>query len=446
MQLTLKQLEATRHLSEPDVNFILYGGAIRGAKTFWLCIIMFKLAKLYPNSRWAIVRASTPKITKNLWPSINEIIDDKEFKNSIVNINRQDNIITFSNKSQVLLFAESFSTDPELTRFHGLEVNGFGIDELSEIQEVTFDKCFERAGSWLNVQPSIHGKLPRPLVLATCNPSRNWVKTRIYDQWKLKSKLFKPSWRYVPAKITDNPFVPRSYYKSLRENMSYGNYKRFVEGDWEYVEKTGLEWVNQFDYGQHCEKVQFIKNWDVDLSFDFNDLPYTTMLACQKIVVDDLIYARVFDEYCLVPPLNYAEACCERFIEDYPQQFGYVPLSVYGDASGKWGGNIYRGIFKTIEAYSHNNTDRVITRNPILTTARDMINRVLANKTHVRLSIDRDRCPNLIKDLDSLQTAAKGFDPERINGVETKGHTYSALSYWLSESFPELLAENMYPV
>jgi hypothetical protein len=86
-------------------------------------------------------------------------------------------VVQFINGSELLFMAESYDEDKDLNRFKGLEVNGAGLDEVNELQEVTFYKVQERIGSWNKAigQPPI-------VCLATCNPANNWVKSIIYER------------------------------------------------------------------------------------------------------------------------------------------------------------------------------------------------------------------------------------------------------------------------
>ncbi len=109
--------------------------------------------------------------------SFQEFIDGG-FSQYIQNFNQQTYTITLNNGSQFLFMSESYDTDKDLNRFRGLEINGAFIDEVNEIQEVTFDKIIERAGSWFH-SPECPIK-----IIMTCNPTTNWVKRRFYDKWK----------------------------------------------------------------------------------------------------------------------------------------------------------------------------------------------------------------------------------------------------------------------
>ena len=138
---------------------------------------------------------------------------------------------TFNNGSQIMFMAESFDGDKELNKFRGLEINGAGIDEVNEIQEQTFNKVIERSGSWNGA-----GVVPIKII-CTCNPTHGWVKNRFYDKWE--ANKLPEGWRYIPAKLTDNPYLSPDYVTSLQKNMPEYEYKVFVEGRWD-VKLEGL--------------------------------------------------------------------------------------------------------------------------------------------------------------------------------------------------------------
>jgi hypothetical protein len=167
------------------------------------------LALAYGGSRWVIIRKSLPDLKRTTFPSFTGLLGDG-LNAHIRSWNRDTNVVTFNNGSELIFMAESFDEDKDLNRFRGLEVNGAGLDEVNELQEPTFYKVQERIGSWNKA----HGK-PPIVCLATCNPANNWVKSVIYDRYRDGS--LPERWSYIPSKITDNPHIPAEYLESLRE-------------------------------------------------------------------------------------------------------------------------------------------------------------------------------------------------------------------------------------
>lgn len=453
LELTRKQYDAFQVIQRPEVSFVLYGGAIRGAKTIWLAIIFAYLAIYYPNSRWIISRSDRPKIKNNLLPSINFIYSKPDIARHIVAINKTDLIYTFSNGSTVQLFAESYTTDKDLSRFHGLEYNGIGFDELPEFQQQTLEKGFERAGSWLNALPGPNGKKPKPLVLGSANPTKNWVKQLIYDRFV--NNTLPEGWAYIQAKVSDNPYVPESYKRNLKQNMTPLNYQRFVDGDWEYVESNGHEWIYNFSYTQHVKKVEYLKNKPTYLTFDFNVWPYMTMLCFQIVEIPDGYQIRFYDEFCLAHPKNTSEDVCNAWIEKYPKKYGHVPVSYCGDASGEskipgFGDKkAFNAVRTTLAPYLHGNSDRVYKKqffNEFLRKfLNDLFNGSLRGGAVVEIIIDEVNCPTFIKDIqECIEDPGGGFvkvkvqDPKTGVKYEKNGHCVDAGKYGLLSVFSEL--------
>ena len=68
-----KQIEFLEAVFADKHNIIMYGGAIRGGKTFAGIGALLLLCKKYPKSRWAIVRDSLPTLKRNTIPSFNKV-------------------------------------------------------------------------------------------------------------------------------------------------------------------------------------------------------------------------------------------------------------------------------------------------------------------------------------------------------------------------------------
>jgi hypothetical protein len=220
------------------------GGGIRGTKTFALFQAIVILCRLFPRSRWAIVRKDLPTIKRNTLPSF------EKFRGSCSNfvgeVNRSQWISTCSNGSEILFFPESLQQDPDYNRWRGLEVNGFGLEEANELAEATKNKAIERAGSWI-IPPDADGTpadQPPPLRLYTFNPCDNWPRTFFYEPY-VSSTL--PDGRYfLPATIADNPYATEEYKESLKDLPDI-EYNRFVLGDWSRItipnQLISFEWI-----------------------------------------------------------------------------------------------------------------------------------------------------------------------------------------------------------
>jgi phage terminase large subunit len=265
MKLTAKQTQAYKLALYSEKNIILFGGAIRGGKTYCLLLTFISLASKYKNSRWVIIRESLPTLQKTTLVTFNELLK-QGLDTYIQDFNRSTNTVTFKNGSQLIFMSESYDQDKELNRFRGLECNGFGLEEVNELREETFNKCIERAGSWL------HAGIVKPLIFSTCNPTNGWVKDLFYNRW-VENNL-PPKWSYIPSLISDNTFLPQSYIDSLKENMTPQDYRKFVEGDWN-IYKVSNAFATQFDELRHTHIIaEFDTNKQLVISIDFNLNPF----------------------------------------------------------------------------------------------------------------------------------------------------------------------------
>jgi len=317
-----QQLELIKHTLNDTTTVIVYGGGIRGGKTFGAFIADFLYLKKYPGSRAAVVRDSTPTLYRNTIPSYNKLTPVKQ----ISNIQQLQTPIKYRN-SELFFFGENYDHDKDLNRWKGLEVNLIHLEEFNELQEASFDKAIERAGAWIIPNQS---NQPPPKIIATCNPSNGWVKDRIYDKWR--NGTLPKGWVFIPALLEDNPHLSEQYKESLK-NLPEKHYRVFVKGEWEALEIESL-FAYEFDHAKHVSKevIQIDKYHDLILSFDFN---IANTCLVQQIIGNEW---RVLQEYHLKGGL---ENVCRQIKEDY--DIYYPNYIINGDASGRSGSALTAG-------------------------------------------------------------------------------------------------------
>lgn len=234
IEFTQKQQELAKAILDDGCRFVLYGGAIRGGKSYGALALIILLALVYPKSRWAIVRKDLPTLRRNVLPTFDKLRQEASLSNFVPPANQSTWTSTLGNGSELLFFTESIDQDKDLNRWRGLEVNGFYLDEANELTEAAFEKAMERLGSW--VVPGV----PRPpsVILMTANPCRNWLKELVYDRHKAGD--LKHPWRYIAATPMDNPHLPPDYRETLEQLRDKNPiaYARFVLGDWDVSDGT----------------------------------------------------------------------------------------------------------------------------------------------------------------------------------------------------------------
>ena len=310
-------------------------------------------------------------------------------------------------------------------------MNGFGFEEMNECQEASFEKAFERAGSYIIKGAKVQ---PPPIVVGTCNPSQGWIKRRIYDPWK--NGTLQANWKYIPSKITDNPHLPQAYIDSLTQNMTSFSYRIYVEGDWDVMVKSGYEFYKCFEYDRSVRDYDYDPDLPLHLTFDFNVRP--AMHATVWQICDKIIWQ--LSEIVLKSPNNKTESVCRHFARLYHNhQSG---LFVYGDPSGKnedtrseKGFNDYTIIRKELQRYSP--TLRVAASHPNPKKRGDFIN-LIFEKGYNGIDIYiNPECKATIEDISLVKEKADGskLKEKDKDGNEKYGHLSDSLDYLIVEAF-----------
>jgi hypothetical protein len=248
-----KQMEFWQAVTSGEYNYLAYGGAIRGGKTFTVLMTIVALMRLFPRSRHIVVRKDLPLIRKYIIPSVDKI---RRYSGSFLGpLNKTEWMITATNGSQLLFVPEGLKDDPELNDWRGAECNTLTMEEANELSNKMKVKAMERVGSYVippdrqqmiaiqrareelkMTQAEAHEKFgPKqcpPLLFFTFNPADNWIRDDIYDPWE-RGDLEKP-WFFLPSTIYDNPYNPPAFIKSVEQlkDEDIDAYERFVLGKW----------------------------------------------------------------------------------------------------------------------------------------------------------------------------------------------------------------------
>lgn len=428
IEFSPKQEEAMDAIASERFRFILFGGAMGGGKTFWGLSALLIMCEIFPKSRWCVIREDLEKIRTTTIPSFKKLNASGKLRESPYEY-------THHNGSVILFKGENYDNDKELQWLKGLEVNGFLFEEINECQEDTLDISFGRAGRW-ECDPR-----PSPIILATCNPSNNWVKARVYDRWK--NGTLPENWLYIPSKITDNPYLTEEYKENLL-NMPRFKYMVFVEGDWEVQLKIGGEAYKCFELDQHVRKVEYNPNLPLHISWDDNVNPY---LPCgifqviihkmgEKIICKELV---MIDEIAGVTPSNTVKAVCNEFIRKYPAHT--AGLFVYGDATAeKDDTKLEKGMsfFRLIQQHlaQYRPTLRIKPSNPSVKMRLDWINTVFEKEAgNLRFTIG-ENCKKTINDLilvkedeNGAKFKAMATDPKTKVRCQIVGHFSDLFDY-----------------
>jgi hypothetical protein len=425
IQFTDKQIEAMNAVASEEYSFILFGGAMGGGKTFWGLSALLIMCQAFPKSRWCVIREDLEKIRITTIPSFMKFNASGRLKTSPYEY-------THPNGSVIMFKGENYDKDKDLQWLKGLEVNGFLFEEINECSEETLDIAFGRAGRW-ECTPR-----PKPIILATCNPTNNWVKKRIYDKWDKQD--LPPNWLYIPSKITDNKFLTEEYKENLL-NMPRFQYEVFVKGNWNMQLKQGGEFYKCFELDKHIGKAAYNPALPLHISWDDNVNPYLPVGVFQlqgKSI-------RMVDEIAGENPNNTIKAVCREFKRKYPAHSS--GLFVYGDATAnkedtklEKGYNFYRLILEELKEYHP--TSRVMRSNPSVVMRGNWINTVLEKElAGVSVLID-ESCKRMINDFVNLKESADGTklkemetDPKTKVRYQKVGHYSDLFDYIMVSAF-----------
>lgn len=429
IELIPKQIEAANLLASQLFNFILYGGAIRGGKTVWGLLMLLMMCEMFPRSRWAVIRKNSERIRKTTIPSFESLGASGVLRRSPFEY-------THPNGSVILFIGENFERDPELDSFKGLEVNGFLFEELNECQYKTFNKAFERAGTWKigHLPPD---RRPAPIILGTCNPTQSWVKEKIYNLWK--NNILPQKWAYVPALAHENPHIDDKVRESWK-NLPWYEYEVFVNGNWDLQILTSNAFFHAFNFEVHVRPVNIEPKWSLFVSIDSNVLPYCTATLWQFNT--ELRIIRQVDEITAKSPNNWAGGLAKLLKRWLKANWHHRTIYIVGDATTKNQTTIdenKRSFFDVFRQEIGNEYDvqgRIKAPNPSVAATAEFTNAILGAWDNWSITIG-EHCKESVSDYMLVQKAddntmlKKKVKDDKGNTFEPNGHISDTFRYVL---------------
>jgi hypothetical protein len=418
-------------------RYLFYGGAIRSAKTFSGLIALILLCRIFPGSKWCVIRKSFAHIEKTTLPSIQKILANSpnwRWKRDKTNYF----VEYIRNGSRIYFAGENFTIDPKLDWMLGFECNGFLLEQVEELQEILFNMCITRAGSWYIPN------MPAPLILATFNPTQTWVKQRVFEPWR--DGTLQPPYYFQEAKAEDNPFVTQEQYTAW-EHLPADMYAKFVEANWEFAKPPNVfayayderpgEIVAGKRLGGHHKDVGYNSDYPLFLSFDFNVEPITCLAAQHDPYLRDWIH--VIKEYRLL--VSDIWALTDHIVSNVPEAF----FMVTGDASGTnrqaitKGNKNYYQIIKQQLAIGTQQL-KVPRGNPRIRNTRVLCNALL--EKHTGYWINTVACPHLSIDLNTVVVDENGDIDEGKD--KRKGHLLDGWRYYNWTFHRDFIDKNLY--
>ncbi|MFV0234177.1 phage terminase large subunit [Empedobacter falsenii] len=294
-------------------KYVLFGGAMGGGKSWFLCAEAIKQAMLYNGNRLVIVRKELSVLRRTTLITFLSICP----KEIVKNFNQTSLEVTFVNGSTLTFIDANISKDPMLQKIKGLEIGWFGIDEANEIS-IDVYKLLKSRLRWIlpnKTKPQYEGRL-------TSNPEPCWlIPTFIQSN--------NPDEVYIQSLTTDNYDENSEYVINLKEAFkdSPNFLQKYLYADWSLSDS-----INQLIPNESIIKAKervYINDYSVSMGVDVarygDDSTVFTILINGNI---ELIES--YSQTSITDVINRTK----QLIFDYKIDAGYVGIDSVGIGAG----------------------------------------------------------------------------------------------------------------
>jgi phage terminase large subunit len=321
IDLTKKQSQAWKLLMDNKTNEVLYGGSAGAGKSWLGCLWITTLCLKYQGIRCLIGRTVLQQLKLTTLNTLFETLQSMGLKSGEHYVyNGQSNVITFTNKSEIVLKDLAYQpSDPNFDSLGGLELTAVFVDEAAQISQLAYNILKSRMRFKLteyNLQPKI---------LMTCNPGQVWLKKVFYLPY-IQDTL-ESNKAFVPALPMDNPHLPASYIEMLK-SLPPAQRRRLLEGDWNYMDESD----NLFDFDSISNSVFSSVPQGTDKKYISVDVARFGSDRSVAIVWSGLVILEVF----IYTKLSTTELSSE--IRELIAKYGVHPNNVIVDSDGVGGG------------------------------------------------------------------------------------------------------------
>lgn len=404
-------------------KFVLYGGAMGGGKSRWLrwelLSLLLRWGKKYDGVEVGLFCEDYPALKDRQLSKI-----EKEFPRWLGEFHSDHK----SHGRSFILVPEygggiiKFRNLDDPSKYQSAEFAAIAVDELTKNPEETFEDLRNRL-RWPGI---IDVKF-----LAATNPGgigHGWVKKRWLDKVFDEAEQEKEQFHYVPATVEDNPFIDKSYLKTL-DSLPADKRRAFREGDWDIFKGQYFsEWRRNIHV---CKSFPIDSEWKRFVMGDYGYLkpsavywgvcdPEGFVYIYRELYQTELTFSRLAEEILAMTP------------DDEDIRYWVFDPSIWarrGENEDALSGaevmtQIYAQKKKKHLLLLRGNNDRI---NGWL-ELREYLKPVLrANNTIAKLQVF-DTCENLIRTLPSLV-----YDEHKVEDCDTDGedHAADAIRYGL---------------
>jgi hypothetical protein len=201
-------------------QFVLYGGAKGGGKSWFMCIWVFSKALQIPYNKIFFCRRRSVDFTNTTLETWKKCIPAKCYR-----IHEQKKKIFMFNGTVI---DYGGLDDPLLIQsLNSAEYGNIAVDQAEEIEKDSF--AMLRGTLRHNAKtPDDKSFTPDYQVMMSANPAQCWLK----EDFILHPK---PGFKYIKALPTDNPYLPPSYVQNLSEAFQHRPQllAAYLHGSWD---------------------------------------------------------------------------------------------------------------------------------------------------------------------------------------------------------------------
>lgn len=221
-----------------DAQFLLYGGAKGGGKSFWLCMWAVMQLGKHQGNKGFLGRKRSVDFTNTTLETFKKAIDSRLYR-----INEQKKKIYFPCFDGTIDYGGLDNTE-EVQKFNSAEYGFIGVDQAEEVPKDAFAML---RGTLRHRLPN--GSEPNYHVRLTANPAQCWLK----DDFIVQPK---EGYRFIQALPSDNPFLASGYVENLREAFGHREdlLQAYLHGSWDDL--SGADLVCQVSWVRDARKVR----------------------------------------------------------------------------------------------------------------------------------------------------------------------------------------------
>ena len=233
-----KQQEFYKAYKTGKYDVMMFGGGMGGGKSWLLAVLFLSKAYLYGGTVYGVFRKNLTTLKRTTYQTFKRVAEELHIP---YEENRADmfwKITGRNGKTSIIWFSElDESKDTDFNKVKSFELTDIGVDEANEISEEGFNILTLRKG---RVNPfNMHC-----FIYLSCNPDKNWVKSRIYDRWRDKS--LPENYYFLPSLATDNTYLTEEYLRSFQD-LPEAEKQRYLYGNWDFADDPNqlikYEWI-----------------------------------------------------------------------------------------------------------------------------------------------------------------------------------------------------------